>query len=65
MMESPASSARDAAPAPRDLPIRVEATARSAIIGLAPALEEAEVLEEGIGKWKRINYGGIVGWVNA
>ena len=65
MMESPAATAREAAPAPRDLPIRVEATARSAVIGLAPALEEAEVLEEGKGKWKRINYGGIVGWINA
>lgn len=65
MMESPAASARETATAPRDLPIRVGASARSAVIGLAPALEEAEVLEEGKGKWKRINYGGIVGWVNA
>lgn len=65
MMESPAATAREAAPAPRDLLIRVEPTARAAVIGLAPALEEAEVLEEDKGKWKRINYGGIVGWVNA
>jgi hypothetical protein len=65
MLESPAATAREAAPAPRDLLIHVGATARSAIIGLAPALEEAAVLEVGKGKWKRINYGGIVGWVNA
>jgi hypothetical protein len=47
----------------RDLPIRVEPTVRSAVIGLAPALEEAEVLEDGK-RWKRINYRGVVGWVD-
>ncbi|HEX5709570.1 MAG TPA: hypothetical protein VFX96_19985 [Pyrinomonadaceae bacterium] len=58
-------AASERAPAPRDLPIRLEATQRATIIGLAPALEEAEVLEEGKGRWKRINYRGVVGWVNA
>jgi hypothetical protein len=48
----------------RDLPIRVEPTVRSAIIGIAPALEEAEVLEDGK-RWKRVNYRGVVGWVDA
>lgn len=59
-----ASSARSAAPPPRDLPLRVEATVRSAVIGVVPALEDAEVLEDGK-RWKRVNYRGIVGWVDA
>jgi hypothetical protein len=50
--------------APRDLPIRTEATVRATVIGVAPTLEEAEVLEDGK-RWKRINYRGIVGWVDA
>ena len=49
---------------PRDLPIRVEPTVRSAVIGIAPTLEEAAVLEDGK-RWKRVNYRGIVGWVDA
>jgi hypothetical protein len=59
-----ALSAHSAAPPPRDLPIRVEPTVRSAVIGLAPTLEEAAVLEDGK-RWKRINYRGVVGWVDA
>lgn len=50
--------------APRDLPIRVEPTVRATVIGVAPTLEEAEVLEDGK-RWKRINYRGVVGWVDA
>jgi CHASE3 domain sensor protein len=59
-----ASSVRSAAPPPRDLLIRVEPTVRSAVIGIAPTLEEASVLEDGK-RWKRINYRGVVGWVDA
>jgi len=59
-----ALSARPAAPAPRDLPIRVEPTVRSAVIGIAPTLEEAAVLEDGK-RSKRVNYRGVVGWVDA
>jgi hypothetical protein len=63
---APAGKGRGASAAspPRDLPIRVEPTVRSAVIGLAPALEEAEVLEDGK-RWKRVNYRGVVGWVDA
>jgi CHASE3 domain sensor protein len=50
--------------APRDLPIRVEPTVRATVIGVAPTLEEAEVLEDGK-RWKRVNYRGVVGWVDA
>jgi hypothetical protein len=62
---APAGKGREASAAspPRDLPIRVEPTVRSAVIGIAPALEEAEVLEEGK-RWKRVNYRGVVGWVD-
>jgi hypothetical protein len=63
---APAGEGRGASPAspPRDLPIRVEPAVRSAVIGLAPSLEEAAVLEDGK-RWKRINYRGVVGWVDA
>ena len=36
----------------------------AAVLGVAPTLEEAEVLENGK-RWKRVNYRGIVGWVDA
>jgi hypothetical protein len=63
---APAGKARGASAAspPRDFPIRVEPTVRSAVIGIAPTLEEAAVLEDGK-RGKRVNYRGIVGWVDA
>jgi len=63
---APAGKGRGASAASpeRDLAIRVEPTVRSAVIGIAPALEEAEVLEDGK-RWKRVNYRGVVGWVDA
>jgi hypothetical protein len=64
MREVIEAAASESAPTPRDLPIRLEATVRSAVIGIAPTLEEAEVLEDGK-RWKLINYRGIVGWVDA
>jgi flagellin-like hook-associated protein FlgL len=64
MREVIEAAASESAPTPRDLPIRVEPTVRSAVIGIAPTLDEAEVLEDGK-HWKRINYRGVVGWVDA
>jgi len=63
---TPAGKGRGASAASpqRDLPIRVEPNVRSAVIGLAPTLEEAEVLDDGK-RWKRVNYRGVVGWVDA
>jgi hypothetical protein len=63
---APAGKRREAsaAPPPRDLPIRVEPTMKATVIGIAPALEEAEVLEDGK-RWKRVNHRGVVGWVDA
>ena len=48
----------------RNLAIRVKPSVRATVIGLAPTLEKAEVLEDGK-RWKRINYRGVVGWVDA
>jgi hypothetical protein len=53
-----------AAPPQRALPIRVEPKVRSAIIGIAPTLEESTILEDGK-RWKQVNYRGVVGWVDA
>jgi hypothetical protein len=63
MKEFLEAAASETAPMPRDLPIRVGPTVKSAIIGIAPRLEEAEVLEEGK-RWKRINFSGVIGWVD-
>lgn len=57
------AAAGESAPTPRDLPILIEPTVGSAVIGVAPTLEEATMLEERT-RWKRINYRGIVGWVD-
>ncbi|HWM25721.1 MAG TPA: SH3 domain-containing protein [Chthoniobacterales bacterium] len=65
LLESTDAGEASAEPdAPRDLPIRVEPTVRATVIGVAPALEEAEVLEDGK-RWKLVNYRGVVGWVDA
>ncbi len=48
---------------PENMIIHIQPEASSSVLGLAPTLKEVEVLEEGKGDWKQINYRGIVGWV--
>jgi len=49
----------------RDLLIRAEASEGASVVARAPTLNDAELVEEGEGGWKRVNYRGIVGWLNA
>lgn len=50
---------------PRDLPIRIEASEQAAIVGVAPAIDDADLVEEGKEGWKMVNYRGVVGWIRA
>ena len=54
-----------AAPPVRDLLIRFEASKDATVVGVAPTLNDVELVEEGEDGWKLVNYRGIVGWVNA
>lgn len=58
------SPARSAKPAPRALLIRAEPKVKASVVSLVPALEAAKILEEGK-RWKRVNYRGVVGWVDS
>lgn len=49
---------------PRDLPIRAEASEQAPILGITPTVEAADLVEPGQNGWLRINYRGVVGWVN-
>jgi hypothetical protein len=50
---------------PGALAIRSGADPASPVVGVAPSLSAAEVMEEGDGEWTLVNYRGIVGWVAA
>jgi len=54
-----------AAPPARGLLMRVEASKSASVVGIAPTLNDAELVDEGEDGWKLVNYRGIVGWVNA
>ena len=57
--------ALSAAPPIRDLPIRIEASEGASVVGVAPTLNDVELVEEGEDGWKLVNYRGTVGWVSA
>ena len=48
----------------RDLPIRVEASEQATVVGVTPSVDAADLVEEGKGGWKRVNYRGVVGWLD-
>jgi hypothetical protein len=48
----------------RDLLMRVKASNEAAVLGVAPTMADAELVEEGKDGWKLVNYRGIVGWVS-
>ncbi|WP_373498881.1 SH3 domain-containing protein, partial [Desulfococcus sp.] len=53
------------APAPpRNLLLRAEATEGAPVVGVAPSLHDADLVEEGEDGWTRVNYRGVVGWVH-
>jgi hypothetical protein len=52
-------------PQARDLLMRVEAAPDAAVLGVAPAMTDTELVEEGQDGWQLVNYRGVVGWVNA
>lgn len=49
----------------RDLPIRVEASDQATVVGVAPSLDETDLIREGSDGWKLVNYRGVVGWLTA
>jgi hypothetical protein len=53
-----------APPQVRDLLMRVEASENASVTGLIPTLSDADILDEKMNGWKKVNYRGIVGWVN-
>lgn len=52
--------------APRGgLILRITAAEDAPVVGMVPSLNDAELLAEGQGDWRQVNYQGMVGWVNA
>lgn len=53
-----------AAPAAKDLIIRIEPDSNSTVVGVISSLYDAELIKEGDYGWELINYCGVIGWVN-
>ena len=49
----------------RDLPMRIEASENAAVVGVAPSLNDTDLVSEGKDGWKQVNYRGVVGWTKA
>jgi hypothetical protein len=45
------------------LPIRLECSRQSEVVGFAPSIQETEILEEGSNGWKHVHYQGATGWI--
>lgn len=59
-----ADQVQEEAPA-LDLPIRIKPSKTAAVVGIVPSMDEADLVKEGTGGWKQVNYQGVVGWVSA
>lgn len=64
MGEEEAHSTETPPPPARDLIMRVEAYADAAVVGVAPRMDDTELVEEGKDGWQLVNYQGVVGWVS-